>query len=214
MPVLMPSSKPRRFRRPSVINHRQDAVVDAVTIPVTGSCYRPLARPRCRLESLADPRIESPAPREGGCSLQQPPSPRCPLLRSLYAKQVIPAVTNTLDGDPDHSILKSEITLTYFACLQSLFQDAGFSTRARNIPPVTTTGNKTIVGDLEVLGANMGDPKMRNLIVDVSIVHEFQGNDAAQDRNWVLRHQDLDRALNLRAQKKVAKYRDGYLPCP
>ena len=35
MPVLMPSSKPRRFRRPSVTNHRQDAVVDAVTIPVT-----------------------------------------------------------------------------------------------------------------------------------------------------------------------------------
>ena len=93
----------------------------------------------------------------------------------------------------------SDKTVNY---LQSLFQDAGFSTRARNIPPVTTTGNKTIVGDLEVLGANMGDPKMRNLIVDVSIVHEFQGNDAAQDRNWVLRHQDLDRALNLRARKK------------
>jgi hypothetical protein len=30
---------------------------------------------------------------------------------------------------------------------------------------MTTTGNKTIVGDLEVLGANMGDPRMRNLIM-------------------------------------------------
>ena len=43
----------------------------------------------------------------------------------------------------------------------------------------------------------MADPKMRNLIVDVSIVYEFQGNAAAQDRNGVLRHQDLDRALNV-----------------
>jgi hypothetical protein len=42
--------------------------------------------------------------------LQQPPSPRCPLLRSFHAKQVIPAVTNTLDGDPDRSILKSNIS--------------------------------------------------------------------------------------------------------
>ena len=53
------------------------------------------------------------------------------------------------------------------ACLQSLFQDVGFSTRTHNIPRVTTTGNKTIVGDLEVLGANMGEPRMRKLIVDV-----------------------------------------------
>ena len=52
-------------------------------------------------------------------------------------------------------------------CLQSLFQDVGFSTRTHNIPRVTTTGNKTIVGDLEVLGANMGEPRMRKLIVDV-----------------------------------------------
>ena len=43
----------------------------------------------------------------------------------------------------------------------------------------------------------MADPKMRNLIVDVSIVHEFQRNAATQDRNGALRHQDLDRALNL-----------------
>jgi hypothetical protein len=57
----------------------------------------------------------------------------------------------------------------------------------------------------------MGDPKMRNLIVDVYIVHEFQGNAAAQDRNGILCHQDLDRALNLGARKKVVKYRDGYL---
>ena len=80
---------------------------------------------------------------------------------------------------------------------------------------MTTTGNKTcnktIVGDLEVLGANMGDPRMHNLIVDASIVHQFQGIAAAQDRNGVLRHQDLDLALNLRARKEVAKYRDDYL---
>ena len=97
------------------------------------------------------------------------------------------------------------------ACLQSLLRDAGFSTRTHNIPRVTTLGNKTIVGDLEVLGSNMGDPKMRNLIVVVSIVHEFQGNAAAPESNGVLRHQDLDRALNLRARKKVAKIRNGYL---
>ena len=57
----------------------------------------------------------------------------------------------------------------------------------------------------------MSDPKMRNLIVDVSIVHEFLGNVDAPDRNGILRHQDLDRALDLQARKKVAKYRDGYL---
>jgi hypothetical protein len=56
------------------------------------------------------------------------------------------------------------------ACLQSLFfRDAGFSTRTHNIPRVTAAGNETIVGNLELFGANMGDPKMRNLIVDVSI---------------------------------------------
>ena len=42
-------------------------------------------------------------------SLQQPPSSRCSLLRSLYAKQVIPGVPDTTAGDPDHSILKSDM---------------------------------------------------------------------------------------------------------
>ena len=37
------------------------------------------------------------------------------------------------------------------ASLKSLFRDAGFSTRTHNIPRVTTTGEKTIVGDSEVL---------------------------------------------------------------
>ena len=53
------------------------------------------------------------------------------------------------------------------ACSPSFRTWASLSTRTHNIPRVTTTGNKTIVGDLEVLGANMGEPRMRKLIVDV-----------------------------------------------
>ena len=97
------------------------------------------------------------------------------------------------------------------AALQTEFRAAGFTARTTGIPRVTIGEGKQIVGDLEVINANLGGPWARSLIVDVSVVHDFVGNTVDVSRHGSLRYEHPDRGLDLRAAKKVDKYREGYM---
>ena len=98
---------------------------------------------------------------------------------------------------------------TVLDAVEVLCHQAGLSTEQRNIPTVKKQNGKTGQGDLVIKGANIGGDT--NLIIDVSLIHEFGGNHMADvSLNGALRHAQPDKLLDAAARTKVNRYREAY----
>jgi len=79
---------------------------------------------------------------------------------------------------------------------------AGITTERRNIPSVQKRHNRRGRGDLVLKNVNLGGH--RHLVLDVTVNHEFGGNNLADvSRNGALRDAQPDRLLENTARTKV-----------
>ena len=85
-------------------------------------------------------------------------------------------------GDDVHSCKKHTGSTksaheTILDAVEAHCHQAGLSTERRNIPTIVKQNGKTGQGDLVIKRANIGEDT--NLIIDLSLIHEFGGNHMA-----------------------------------
>ena len=96
-------------------------------------------------------------------------------------------------------------------CCQYMETTLGIPLVDISIPTIVKPNGKTRLGDLVVKCANMGGDA--NLIIDVALIHEFEGNHMADvSLNGALRHAQPDKLLESTARTKVRRYREATRP--
>ena len=108
-----------------------------------------------------------------------------------------------------HSGSKKEAHETIVEALQSLLTQAGLSNTTAKLPKVRMPDDTTRQGDIWVKNAHLGGHQ--DLIIDVSVVHEFGGDNMVDvSRNGQLRDIDPYRTLENAARRKINRYREAY----